>query len=94
MSYSSRSSSHLSVRLRGNFGAVGAVALRISLRVPIELRWWHGERSIHLRLSVSMSRVAVACGCDVSQVSRRIAAFEKEVGYPLFERSTRASRRC
>lgn len=41
-----------------------------------------------------MSRVAVACGCDVSQVSRRIAALEKEVGYPLFERSTRASRRC
>lgn len=39
----------------------------------------------------SMSRAATACGCDVSQVSRRIAALEKRVGYPLFERSTRST---
>lgn len=39
----------------------------------------------------SMSRAAQACGCDASQVSRRMAALEKTVGYPLFERSTRAS---
>lgn len=39
----------------------------------------------------SMSRAATACDCDVSQVSRRIAALEKRVGYPLFERSTRST---
>ena len=55
-----------------------------------DLRSW--QIFIELMQTESMSRAAVACGCDVSQVSRRIAALEKEVGYPLFERSTRASR--
>lgn len=54
-----------------------------------DLRSW--QIFIELMKCGSMSRAAMACGCDVSQVSRRIAALEKDIGYPLFERSTRSS---
>lgn len=54
-----------------------------------DLRSW--QIFIELMTRGSMSRAAAACGCDVSQVSRRMAALEKAVGYPLFERSTRST---
>ena len=56
---------------------------------PSDLRSW--QIFVELMKCGSMSRAAAACGCDVSQVSRRIAALEKSIGYPLFERSTRSS---